>query len=207
MIQDEGYKKRYLFPVILSGKTLQLEPLTENHYALLQPIANDARIWRYMPSRADGDFFDNWFQDCLLKQKDHTQLTYVIRKKIDSQLIGCRAYFDIDLQHNKLEVGYGWFTPRVWGTHYNHEALLILFQNAFETWHINRVQIATDTRNTRSLNNLKKLGAIQEGILRQHMIHHNGCVTDTVLFSILSNEWPTIKTQLEQRLDLGKSNG
>lgn len=205
MIQETSY--HFLFPVPLIGKSLLLEPLKKTHYDLLQPIANDPRIWDYMPTRADGEFFDSWFQDCLEKQKKFLQLTYVVRKKSDNQIIGCFAYYDIDLQHQKLEVGYAWLTPKVWGTHYNHESLFMLFQNAFETWHINRVQVAADPRNKRSHNLLKKLGATQEGLLRQHMIHHNGRITDTVLFSILAKEWATVKEQLEKRLShIDKSN-
>ena len=89
----------------------------------------------------------------------------------------------------------------MWGKQYNHESLLLLFQNAFETWDFNRIQIATDPRNLKNYNTLKKLGATKEGILRQHMIHHNGQITDTVLFSILAEEWPEVKKELVSRLE------
>ncbi|VEB37076.1 GNAT family acetyltransferase [Legionella sainthelensi] len=184
----------------LRGETIQLEPLTLNHYEFLRYPANDVRIWNYMPCRADSDFYDCWFQDCLQQQAARTKLTYVIRRLKDNELIGSRAYYEIELQHKKLEVGYGWLTPSTWGMHYNHESLLLLFKNAFEEWHINRVQIATDPCNIKNYNTLKKLGAVQEGILRQHMTHHNGRVTDTVLFSILAEEWPEMKKRLESRL-------
>lgn len=189
-----------LIPHILCGETIQLEPLAIHHYELLRDAANDARIWTYMPMKAHGEFYDAWFQDCLSKQINGTQLTYVIKRLSDHALIGCRAYYDIELAHKKLEVGYGWLTPAEWGTRYNHESLLILFTNAFEEWKFNRIQIATDTRNTKNFNTLKKLGIKQEGELRQHMIHHNGLMTDTVLFSILAEEWPNIKDRLETRL-------
>ncbi len=81
--------------------------------------------------------------------------------------------------------------------------MLLLFQHAFEIWSINRIQIATDPRNVKNYNTLKKLGATKEGILRQHMIHHNGRVTDTVVFSILAEEWPEVKKRLVQRLERG----
>ena len=184
----------------LIGQSIQMEPLTINHYACLRHPANDARIWTYMPNKANGAFYESWFQDCLLKHVQGSQLTYVIRRLSDNELIGSRSYYEIDLQHKKLEVGYGWLTPSVWGKQYNHESLLLLFQNAFEAWSINRVQIATDPRNTKNYNTLKKLGATKEGFLRQHMIHHNGQVTDTVLFSILAAEWPGVKKKLVERL-------
>ncbi|QMT60080.1 GNAT family N-acetyltransferase [Legionella sp. PC997] len=184
----------------LIGQSIQMEPLTINHYANLRHPANDARIWTYMPNKANGEFYDSWFQDCLLKQVQGLQFTYVIRRFKDNELIGSRAYYEIDLQHKKLEVGYGWLTPSVWGKQYNHESLFLLFQNAFEAWSLNRVQIATDPRNVKNYNTLNKLGATKEGILRQHMIHHNGQVTDTVLYSILAEEWPEVKKKLVERL-------
>lgn len=188
-------------PETLIGKTIQMEPLSLSHYEHLRHPANDSRIWIYMPNKANDEFYDTWFQDCLLKQMQGIQFTYVIKRLKDNQLIGSRAYYEIEPQHKKLEVGYGWLTPAVWGTRYNHESLLLLFQNAFETWDINRIQIATDPRNVKNYNTLKKLGATKEGILRQHMIHHNGQVTDTVLFSILTKEWPEVKKKLVERLE------
>ncbi|AWN74119.1 GNAT family protein [Legionella anisa] len=190
-----------LVPENLIGQNIQMEPLTLSHYERLRHPANDARIWTYMPNKANGEFYDAWFQNCLMKQIQGIQLTYVIRRLKDNELIGGRAYYEIDLHHKKLEVGYGWLTPSVWGKQYNHESLLLLFQNAFEIWNINRIQIATDPRNIKNYNTLKKLGATREGILRQHMIHHNGQITDTVLFSILAEEWPEVKKKLVQRLD------
>lgn len=190
-----------LMPEMLIGKTIHMEPLTLSHYEYLRQPANDARIWTYMPNKANGEFYESWFQDCLLKQMQGIQLTYVIRRIKDNQLIGTRAYYEIELQHKKLEVGYGWLNPAAWGKRYNHESLLLLFQNAFETWDINRVQIATDPRNVKNYNTLKKLGATKEGILRQHMIHHNGQVTDTALFSILAEEWLAVKRKLIERLE------
>ena len=88
------------------------------------------------------------------------------------------------------------------GTTLNHECLYLLFQNAFEHWYFNRVQIATDPRNKRSYNTLKKLGAIEEGVLRQHMFHHNGLITDTIIFSILADEWPSVKEAISERLSV-----
>lgn len=188
-------------PVTLIGNTIQMEPLAPRHYEGLRSSADDGRIWTYMPCKANGEFYEPWFADCLLKQMQGIQFTYVIRRLKDQALIGSRAYYEIDTQHKKLEIGYGWLSPSVWGTRYNHESLLLLFQNAFETWGINRVQIATDPRNVKNYNTLKKLGATKEGILRQHMIHHNGQITDTALFSILIGEWPAVKQRLQRRLE------
>ncbi|MBA3660223.1 MAG: GNAT family N-acetyltransferase [Gammaproteobacteria bacterium] len=186
----------------LIGKTIKLEPLVTHHYELLKKAADNERIWSYMPTKAYGKYFDNWFQDCLIKLRERSQITYVIRRLTDNAVVGSRAYYEINLNHKRLEVGYGWFITAVWGTRLNHESLWLLFQNAFEQWQINRLQIATDPRNKRSYNTLRKLGAVEEGLLRQRIIHHNGLVTDTAMFSIIAAEWPAVKKALWNRLNL-----
>ncbi|CEG58109.1 GNAT family N-acetyltransferase [Legionella fallonii] len=187
-----------LHPLI--GKEIQLEPLEKDHYEFLRYAANDERIWIYMPMKAYGDFFDNWFSETLVKQENGTQITYVVRRLLDQRIVGSSAYYDIELCHKRLEVGYSWFTPAVWGSRVNHESLWLLFQQAFEQWQVNRIQVAADPKNKRSYNTLKKLGAKEEGFLRQHMIHHHGLITDTVIFSILANEWLTVKEKLWNRM-------
>ncbi len=184
----------------LTGKEVQLEPLAEHHYHSLRHAANDERIWSYMPMKAHDGFFDNWFNDSLIKHTKGVQITYAIRRTTDQSIVGCSAYYDIETYHKRLEVGYSWFTPKVWGTRLNHESLWLLFCQAFEQWQFNRIQIAADPNNKRSYNTLRKLGAKEEGFLRQHMIHHNGLVTDTVIFSILASEWPVLKEALWNRL-------
>ncbi len=184
----------------LIGQYIQLEPIALHHADGLRRAANFENIWAYMPHQAHERFFAAWFDDCLAQHVTGKKLTYVIRQLTDQTIVGSRSYYDIDLQSKRLEIGYGWLTPTVWGTQLNHESLLLLFQQAFEQWHFNRIQIGCDPRNMRSYNTLKKLGAKAEGILRQHMIHHHGEITDTALFSILAHEWPAVKTTFIQRL-------
>lgn len=184
----------------LIGKNVQLEPLAVHHYESLRSAANDERIWSYMPMKAYGDFFDQWFNDSILKHESYSQITYVVRCLLDQTIVGSSAYYDIEHSHKRLEVGYSWFTPRVWGTRFNHESLWLLFGQAFEQWQFNRIQMAADPNNKRSYNTLKKLGATEEGLFRQHMIHHHGRMTDTVIFSILASEWPLVKEHLWHRL-------
>ncbi|WP_298622259.1 GNAT family protein [uncultured Legionella sp.] len=186
---------------ILTGKNIQLEPLDETHYDALRVVAHDERIWAYMPMSAYGTHFERWFQYTMNQHQLGSQITYTVRRSSDAMVVGCRAYYDFEIQHRRLEVGYGWFTPAVWGTRINHECLWLMFRQAIEDWRFNRIQIATDPNNKRSYNTLKKLGAKEEGILRQHMIHHNGALTDTVIFSLLADEWAVIKEALWHRLE------
>ncbi len=184
----------------LIGKEIQLEPIEEHHYKFLRDAANDERIWYYMPMKAYGEFFDDWFHEIIIKQEHGSQLTYIVRRLLDQRVVGSSAYYDIELCHKRLEVGYSWFSPDVWGSRVNHESLWLLLEQAFEQWQFNRIQVAADPNNKRSYNTLKKLGATEEGLLRQHMMHHHGLITDTVIFSILANEWPVLKEKLWTRM-------
>lgn len=186
----------------IEGTTLQLESITIQHYEELRVSANYECIWTYMPMSAYGHFFDAWFQDTLIKHQKGIQLTYIIRKKSDQRVVGAHSYYDMDFIHKRLEVGFSWLTPAMWGSRLLHESLWLLFRNAFEVLGIHRIQLAADPRNKRSYNILKKIGAVEEGVLREHMIHHNGLVTDTVVFSILAREWPQVKKDLGRRLHL-----
>ena len=108
------------------------------------------------------------------------------------------CYYHIDRGHRRLCIGYTWLIPEVWGTYVNSECKYLLLKHAFEDLNINRVEFMADARNYRSRAALKKLGAREEGILRQHMILENGYVRDTVVFSIIKSEWPEIKMALHQ---------
>jgi RimJ/RimL family protein N-acetyltransferase len=162
--------------------------------------ANHEEIWNYMPHKATNDAFDPWFDRCLLDLSSGAQINYAVRRKSDNLILGATAYYDIQLDNKRLTLGYSWYTPEVWGSVVNPEAKLLMLTQAFENWFINRIEMGTDPRNIHSWQAIKKLGATQEGILRQHMILQDTVVTDTVVFSILASEWKDIKAGLIQRI-------
>lgn len=185
----------------LNGLFIQLEPMHEGHRQGLHLAANHKDIWNYMPYQATEAGFDLWFEDSLNKISSGTQMSYVIRHKINHNIIGATAYYDIQLEHKRLALGYSWLIPSLWGGLINSEAKLLMLEHAFDVLNVNRVEIGTDSRNQRSYHAIKKLGATEEGVLRQHMILHDQVTTDTILFSILSSEWPDIKGQLKRLIN------
>jgi N-acetyltransferase len=182
---------------ILNSQSIQLEPVEPQHREALRHAADHEQIWQYMPQKATREFFDSWFDECLLKMSSGEQITYVVRCKKDQQLKGATAFYDIQLDNKRLTLGYSWYTPETWGTGINTESKLLMLTQAFESWGINRVELGTDSRNLRSYHAIKKLGATEEGLLREHMILHETVTTDTIVFSILLSEWPDIKKKLE----------
>lgn len=185
---------------VLNGSYIQLEPIASQHREALSEAADYEQIWQYMPQKATKNLFNSWFDDCLDKMSTKEQITYIVRCKISQAIVGATAYYAIQLENKSLSLGYSWYTPSYWGSKVNPEAKLLMLTQAFECWNINRVELGTDSRNSRSYHAIKKLGATEEGLLRQHMILQDKEITDTIVFSILRCEWPTIKKNLVNRI-------
>jgi RimJ/RimL family protein N-acetyltransferase len=186
--------------LILSGKFVELEPLDDSHREDLRIIAQDESIWTYFPDSAMGRNFDSWFDKALMKSDNGRQLAFIVRRKRDHKVVGSTRYYDIEPEHRRLKVGYTWYITQAQGTAVNPESKLLLFTHAFEELNINRLALTTDARNMHSRAAIKKLGATEEGTLRQYMILKDGFLRDMVVFSILRSEWVAVKEKLNLRL-------
>ncbi len=184
----------------LDGKYVQLEPLHEAHREGLELINQDETIWTYFTYSATGLHFQEWFENTLKEMEHGKQFIYIVRCKREQKIIGCTRYYDIMPQHKRLIIGHTWYAKSARGTAVNPECKFLLLKQAFELLDFNRVELATDSRNTHSRAAIKKLGAVEEGLLRQHIILDNGYIRDTVLFSIIKPEWPDVKEKLQARL-------
>lgn len=184
----------------LSGKLVTLTPLAENHREVLRPLAEDESIWAYMPTKSMGQHFDKWFDSALAAQASGNQIPFVVSRNGDQVIVGSTRLYNIDHDHKRLHIGYTWYTQEVRGTKINPEAKLLLLKTAFEELDFNRVEFNADSRNLRSCAAIEKLGALKEGVLRKHMVVHSNYVRDTVVFSIIKDQWPTIQHKLQTRL-------
>jgi RimJ/RimL family protein N-acetyltransferase len=191
---------RKIIPINLRGAHVILEPLQEHHRNDLYTGAQREEIWTYQPYQAMGDNFHVWFDKAIQNFKSGDQLPFAVRRKLDNKIVGATRLYELNANHRRLCIGYSWYVPEVWGSFVNSESKFLLLRYAFETLKVNRVEFLVDARNDRSRGALKKFGANEEGILRQHMILDNGFVRDSVVFSIIHSEWPTVKSFLEDRL-------
>jgi RimJ/RimL family protein N-acetyltransferase len=116
-------------------------------------------------------------------------------------MVGSTSYFGIVPKHKSAEIGYTWYSPDVWGTAVNPECKFLLLTHAFEDWGAVRVQLRTDANNAHSQRAILKLGAKFEGKLRNQGIRLDGSVRDSMLYSIIPSEWPTVKKRLEKRIE------
>jgi N-acetyltransferase len=185
----------------LHGTTLCLEPLAEGHREPLRNAAQDERIWEFGIVSGFGNAFDSWFDDALRGQNVGTRIPFVVVKAFDSKVVGSTSFLDPSPTYRRVEIGHTWYHPSEWSSPTNPECKLLLLDHAFESMGFNRVSFHVDRTNLRSQKAVLKLGAVQEGILRQHAITYTGRVRDTIVFSILKDEWPTIRDRLHKRLN------
>ena len=185
-------------PITLQGREIRLEPLTLDHAPELRRQADPA-IFAYIAYPVDASLpaFETYLRGIL--QTPDWQPFAIIRQET-GQPIGITCYLDIRPAHRGLEIGSTWIARPYQGTQVNPESKYLLLRHAFEDLDAVRVQLKTDGRNQHSQAAIAKLGAHREGVLRRHMILQDGYIRDTVMFSILAEEWPAVKAGLEARL-------
>jgi RimJ/RimL family protein N-acetyltransferase len=185
----------------LDGAHVHLEPLREAHLDALCSIGLDPDLWQWFPrlvhTRED---LAGYIQTALKERDLGVSLPFVIVSKKDDQAAGCTRYMNMDLANRKVEIGSTWVARPWQRTAVNTETKLLLLRYAFEELGCFRVELKTDALNERSRRAILRLGAKEEGTLRKHMIVAGGRVRDTVYFSILDTEWPSVQTVLQERL-------
>lgn len=189
-------------PVVLTGRVVRLEPLAEAHVPDLAAIGLEPSIWQHM-LYGDVDSRDKmlgFVRDLLVRQARGTDLPFAVVHMPSACAIGCTRFMEIRAEHRGLEIGGTWYGLAYQRTVVNTESKYLLLQHAFEAWECIRVQFKTDLRNQRSQQALERIGAVREGVLRNHIIRPDGTVRDSVYYSILASEWPAVKVSLEQRL-------
>ncbi len=190
-------------PVILEGNKVKLIPLENAHFDDLIAISKDKKIWEFLTvDGSDETTITTELKSALLKRMDGSEYPFTITDKETGKIIGSTRYIDIYPQYRKLEIGWTWNAQAFWGTGYNTECKLLLLTYAFETLNCVRVQLKTSDKNIRSQTAIRKIGAQFEGIIRHERILYNGVKRNSVMFSIIDDEWPEVKKNL---LELTKS--
>jgi RimJ/RimL family protein N-acetyltransferase len=188
--------------VVLEGRLARLEPLTEAHAGDLYAAAQDPRIWTWMPADASRspEAFGRFFGDALAAAARGEEVPFAVRERASGAVAGSTRYLALAPEHRRLEIGWTWYSPRVWGTGLNVECKLLLMTHAFERLGCQRVELKTDARNERSRGAMLALGATFEGIHRKHMVRETD-VRDTAWYSVIDDEWPAVRERLRARLD------
>lgn len=200
----------------LTGRWLRLAPLGEDDLGELYPILADPEVYRqgyvmhHRPeSPDDAAALARWAFLAGQGQADGRgggRTAYAIRLARDSELgpagtlVGTSSLAEADQYHERIHLGSTLYGSRWWGTPVNAEAKLLLLGHCFDDCGYGRVRIQTDRLNTRSQAAIAKLGAQREGVLRRHMKREDGTFRDSVVFSVLADEWPGVRAGLRERV-------
>ncbi len=190
-----------LRPITLTGKSIRLEPMAIAHVSALTQSGLHPALWHLQPAPVTTEAdMHRYVQEALDDQQRGIGLPFVTVDVATNTVIGSTRYMDIALQHFRLEVGATWLSPTHQRSRANTEAKLLLLGHAFECLGINRVVFKTEALNEQSRKALARIGAVEEGMFRQHLYTSSGRARDMVYFSILENEWLGVKAALTNRL-------
>lgn len=184
----------------LKGEKVKLLPISLHHIEGLWEAAKPDEIWTYMATTVrNKEEMKQMIASAIQKREKGTEYTFTVVNQED-KIIGSTRYLDISPEQKSLEIGSTWYHPDSWRTSINTECKYLLLQHAFESWKVRRVQLKTDSRNLRSQKAIERIGAVKEGTLRKDRKIAGGYVRDTVYYSILDDEWGTVKLNLERKL-------
>jgi RimJ/RimL family protein N-acetyltransferase len=193
---------RFVTSVALAGRQVTLEPLGAGHADALRAAAADgelSRLWYTGVPAPEG--VDDWIAAALAMVRRDGALAFAVRDQASGSVVGSTRYFHVDAAHRRLEIGHTWYARRAQRTGINTECKLLLLTHAFEVLDCIAVEFRTHFFNFASRAAIARLGAKQDGILRQHQILPDGTLRDTVVFSIIAPEWPAVKRHLTHELD------
>lgn len=190
-------------PVVLTGEHVRLEPMREEHVSGLAEIGVGQTFWDFM-LYGNIDTIDdmrNWVLDILAREKKGTDLPFAVIHLASGRVAGATRYLNIEPQHRGLEIGGTWYGTEFQRTVVNTECKYLLLGHAFETLDCIRVQLKTDLRNERSQRAIERIGAVKEGVLRNHMILPDGRIRHSVFYSVIDTEWPEVMKKLEEMME------
>lgn len=195
-------KKIWIEPVALSGSRVLLEPLSLEHLDGMMAAVKDGELWNLWytsipsPEKAEG-----YIKTALDMRANAGAMPFIIRDKESDMIIGCTRYFNVDEVNRRLEIGHTWYSESYQRTAANTECKYLLLSHAFEKLNAIAVEFRTHWHNHKSRAAIARLGAKQDGVLRNHTRSADGIYRDTVVFSIIDLEWPAVKQSLQFKLN------
>jgi RimJ/RimL family protein N-acetyltransferase len=192
---------QWIDKVQLEGRRVKLVPLEASHGDVLLKAASDGKLWElWFTSVPSPNTIGIYIEKALEQKEKGFGFPFVVLDKAINEVVGSTRYYNLQPMHRRLEIGYTWYAVGSQRTGVNTEAKLLLLEYAFETLNCIAVQFKTDWHNIRSRAAIERLGAKQDGVLRNHRLNNDGSYRDTVIYSITDHEWSSVKGFLEQKL-------
>lgn len=191
----------WIGPVVLEGRWVRLEPLEWRHEPALIALRPDDEVYCYLPVPPDTpEAVHSWIGHALSATALGTELPFATVERSIESVVGSTRCYDIRPADRAVEIGNSWLGRPWWRTAINSECKYRLLRYLFDEVGCQRVALRTDALNLRSQRAIERLGAVREGVLREHLIVQGGRVRDTVYYSLLDDEWPSIRRRMEERL-------
>jgi RimJ/RimL family protein N-acetyltransferase len=186
--------------IALEGHGVRLEPLTAGHEPALRAAVADGELWKlWFTTVPEPGKVGAYISTALEGQKQGHMLPWAVREVTSGAIVGSTRYHDIVVDIDRVEIGYTFYAKQWQRTHVNTACKLLLFQHSFETLGCGVVGLRTDNFNFASQRAIERLGAKKDGVLRRHQRRRDGTVRDSVMYSVLKEEWPDVKRHLELR--------
>jgi RimJ/RimL family protein N-acetyltransferase len=186
-------------PVALEFNGLRLEPLAPHHEDGLRAAASDGELWKLRVTSVPEPHDALQYITTALETRD--RVAFAVIDAYTGAVLGTTSYHDILPLVDRVEIGYTWYAKRAQRSHVNTSCKLLLLSHAFDTLGCGVVGLRTDCENFASQAAIEKLGAKKDGVIRHQALRRDGTVRDTVMYSILREEWPAIKRGLHERLE------
>jgi len=190
---------------VLENEHVLLRPITPEDREAQRDLARDESIWRFFPTRIQSDAdFDAFFDAALADQEAGRRVVYHIIDKGSGEAAGSMSLGNLSPDDLRLEIGWSWLGIAFQGKGINRWAKLLLLQHAFDGLGVQRVEFKTDVLNVQARHALRNIGAREEGVLRSHSPLPNGKRRDTIYYSVIRREWPSLKEALNTQAKVGR---
>jgi len=195
-------KKRWIEPFTLTGLKVILEPLSLEHLDGMTEAVKDGELWKlWFTSVPSPEKAGEYINTALDMRENAGAMPFIVRDRESNKIIGCTRYFNVDEVNQRLEIGYTWYSESYQRTTVNTECKYLLLSHAFEKLDAIAVEFRTHWHNHKSRAAIARLGAKQDGVLRNHQRTADGSYRDTVVFSIINLEWPAVRQSLMFKLN------
>ncbi len=183
--------------ITIAGAYISLVPMDIQYLPELQDAAKDGELWNLWYTYVPGpEQTEAWIIKALKENSEGISVPFVIKRNSDNRVVGSTRYMNIEKDIRRLEIGTTWYAKSVQRSPVNTECKLLLLQHAFEDLKCLAVEFGTHRMNDQSRKAIARLGAKQDGILRNHRIASDGTIRDTVVYSIIDTEWQSVKSNL-----------
>jgi len=194
--------------VILEDERLLLRPLVQADVAnLASYVKDEPTLWKYaLTPITTAQEFEQYMATAVEARQLKSAYPFIVFDKLQNKYVGSTRFYDIQLNNSSTQLGYTWYSESTWGTGLNEHCKLLLLEFAFETIGFERVEFRADNRNKRSIAAMQKIGCTVEGVLRNHLPTSDGTRRDSIVLSMLKEEWPMIKAGFLARIKMLDQN-